>query len=111
MGGYCTCHDRNQQYRSFLHGMSNLLNLLNLTNRIIDTYYPLHKLTKKEFKQTLKPWITTGILNSIQRKDELFRRYMACKDNVIKSNTHNEYKALKNRITSLIHFSKKKLLY
>ena len=28
-------------------------------------------------------------------------------DNVIKSNTHNEYKALKNRITSLIHFSKK----
>ena len=82
-------------------------NLLNLTNRIIDTYYPLHKLTKKEFKQTLKPWITTGILNSIQRKDELFRRYMACKDNVIKSNTHNEYKALKNRITSLIHFSKK----
>ena len=82
-------------------------NLLKLTDRIIDTYYPLHKLTKKEFKQTLKPWITTGILNSIQRKDELFRKYLACKDNIIKTNIHNEYKALKNRITSLIHFSKK----
>ena len=54
-------------------------NLLTLTDKIVDTYYPLHKLTKKEFKQTLKPWITTGILNSIKRKDELFRRYMNCK--------------------------------
>ena len=82
-------------------------NLLTLTDKVIDTYYPLHKLTKKEFKQTQKPWITTGILNSIKRKDELFRKYMNCKNIIVKSNTHTEYKALKNRITSLIHFSKK----
>ena len=73
---------------------TSMNNLLKLTDRIIDTYYPLHKLTKKEFKQTLKPWITTGILNSIQRKDELFRKYLACKDNIIKTNIHNEYKTL-----------------
>ena len=51
-------------------------NLLKITDEIVDKYYPSHKLTRKEFKQTLKPWITTGILNSIKRKDELFKKYM-----------------------------------
>ena len=83
-------------------------NLLKITDEIVDKYYPSHKLTRKEFKQTLKPWITTGILNSIKRKDELFKKYMNCKNNVIKDAIHIEYKTLKNRITSLIHFSKKK---
>jgi len=38
------------------------------TDKLLDVYYPLEKLTKKEFKQTIKPWITAGILNSIKRK-------------------------------------------
>ena len=54
-------------------------NLLRISDQIIDKYYPLHKLTRKEFKQTRKPWITNGILKSIKRKDELFRKYMKCK--------------------------------
>ena len=82
-------------------------NLLKLTDHTVDKYYPLQKLTRKEFKQTLKPWITTGILNSIKRKDELFKKYMNCKNSTIKDNLHKEYKTLKNRITSLIYFSKK----
>ena len=85
----------------------SLNNLLRVADRIIDNYYPLHKLTRKEFKQTLKPWITNGIICSIKRKDELFYKYMKCKNIVNKTNIHNEYKALKNRITSLIHISKK----
>ena len=82
-------------------------NLLRETNNIIDNYYPNKKLTKKEFKQTTKPWITAGILNSINRKDKLFRKYMNCKSATVKATLNIEYKALKNRITSLIHFSKK----
>ena len=82
-------------------------NLLRETNNIIDNYYPNKKLTKKEFKQTTKPWITAGILNSINRKDKLFRKYMNCKSATVKATINVEYKALKNRITSLIHFSKK----
>ena len=73
----------------------------------MDKYYPLRKLTRKEFKQTLKPWIATGVLNSIKRKDQLFNRYVNCKDYTTKTNIHVEYKALKNRITSLIFLSKK----
>ena len=36
-------------------------NLLRVSDQIIDKYYPLHKLTRKEFKQTHKPWTTNGI--------------------------------------------------
>ena len=82
-------------------------NLLQKTDKLLDVYYPLEKLTKKEFKQTIKPWITAGILNSIKRKNELFRKYMKCKNNTVRDNIHNEYKSLKNRITNLIQISKK----
>ena len=82
-------------------------NLLRVSDQIIDKYYPLHKLTRKEFKQTRKPWITNGILKSIKRKDELFRKYMKCKTQIIKIDIHSEYKTLKNYITTLIHISKK----
>ena len=75
-------------------------NLLKTSDQIIDKYYPLRRLTRKEFKQTLKPWITTGILNSIKRKDQLFNRFVNCKDYITKTNIHVEYKALKNRITN-----------
>ena len=64
----------------------SLNNLLRVADRIIDNYYPLHKLTRKEFKQTLKPWITNGIVCSIIRKDELFHKYMKCKNIVNKTN-------------------------
>ena len=86
---------------------NSMNNLLDKTNKLIDKYYPSRKLTKKEFKQTVKPWITKGIITSIKRKDDLFHSYINCKNTVRKQTIHNEYKALKNRITSLIHFSKK----
>ena len=82
-------------------------NLLNEANQLIDNYYPNRKLTRKEFKQTMKPWITKGILTSIKRKDDLFHKYINCKNLVTKASIHIEYKAVKNRITSLIYMSKK----
>ena len=43
-------------------------NLLRETNNIIDNYYPNKKLNKKQVKETMKPWITAGILNSIKKE-------------------------------------------
>ena len=86
---------------------NSLNNLLSCTDNLMDKYVPLKKLNKREFKQTLKPWITPGIRNSIKRKDKLYRKYMNMKNATAKKNIHTEYKALKNRINSLIHFSKK----
>ena len=82
-------------------------NLLHKTDNLLDKYIPLKKLTKEEFKQSRSPWITNGILKSISRKDKLFDKYRKCKNNAIKADIHIEYKRLKNRITSLIYFSKK----
>ena len=47
----------------------SLNNLLTHTDRLTDRYIPAKKLTNKEFKQTVKPWITLGIRTSIKRKD------------------------------------------
>ena len=78
-----------------------------LYNNCLDKHAPLRKLTNKEFKQKFKPWITTGIINSIKRKHSIFKKYIQCKDNFRKEALHNEYKALRNRINILIQDSKK----
>ena len=39
-------------------------------NDLLDLYLPLKKMTKMELKQQLN-WITTGILNSMKRRDRL----------------------------------------
>ena len=41
------------------------------TDNLTDRYLPNKRLNDKEFKQTVKPWITLGIRTSIKRKDEL----------------------------------------
>ena len=81
--------------------------LLSHTDRLTDLYSPANKLSNKEFKQTNKPWITLGIRNSIKRKDKLFKKYIHMKNSPIRDNIRTEYKALKNRINSLIYHSKK----
>ena len=52
----------------------------NKINEVMDTYIPLKKLTKKDLKLQLKPWITPGISNSIKRRDRLLRKYIKAKD-------------------------------
>ena len=85
----------------------SLNNLLYHTDRLTDSYIPAKKLTNKEFKQTVKPWITLGIRTSIKRKDKLFNKYMNTKHPPTKNDIHTEYKTLKNKINSLIYHSKK----
>ena len=81
-------------------------NLLETTTNIIDKYMPSRKITNKEYKRNYKPWITTGILNSISRKNKLHHKYVKYKDILLKNQKYNEYKVLKNRITELIRISK-----
>ena len=85
----------------------SLNNLLTHTDRLTDCYIPANKLTNKEFKQSIKPWITPGIRTSIKRKDKLFKKYINSKHLPTKDTIHTEYKVLKNKINSLIYHSKK----
>ena len=68
---------------------------------------PLKKITNKEYKRRYKPWISKGILKSITRKNELFKKYARCKNNLLKTHKYKEYRVLKNYLIEIIKISKK----
>ena len=68
---------------------------------------PWRKLSRKELRIQAKPWLTAGILNSIQRRDKLLGKCIEAKDPTRKVTLRPEYKALRNRITYIIDASKK----
>ena len=75
-------------------------------NSLLDVYAPTKKLTNKQIKTNLKPWITSGIKKSIIARDNLLRLFIKCKDNTQKSILHNQYKTYRNSIVNLIRKSK-----
>ena len=66
-------------------------------------------MTKRELKQQLKPWITTGILNSMTRRDRLQKRIAKSKNEQLKKQYHEDYKKLRNQIVTLCRINKKLL--
>ena len=52
-------------------------------------------MTQREFKRKFKPWITDGVLNSVNRKNKLHNKI------------HNEYKILRNQVNEIIQLNKK----
>ena len=73
----------------------------------MDKHIPIKKLTNKEHKRKYKPWITSGILTSISRKNKLYNRYSKIKDEHRKKQIFEEYKILRNTVNELIKISKK----
>ena len=71
------------------------------TNNIIDKYMLLRKSTNKEYKRKYKPWITRGILKSIDQKNKLHQQIVKYKDPKIKEDIYTKYKVIKNRITDI----------
>ena len=53
-------------------------------NDLLDLYLPLRKMTKRELKKQHKPWITTGILNSMKRRDKLQKKFAKSKNEQLK---------------------------
>ena len=82
------------------------IKLFESTSKVIDDYIPL-RITNNEFKRRYKPWISKGILISINRKNKLYKKYIKCASNDSKLLTFNEYKTLKNQINELVHLGKK----
>ena len=76
-------------------------------NTILDKHMPWRKMSRKEMRVQAKPWLTTGILNSIKRRDKLLGKYINAKDPTRRETLRNEYKILRNRITYIINVSKK----
>ena len=73
---------------------------------ILDKHMPKRKITKEEFKQRYKPWITFGLLSSMKRRDKLLKKYIRIKNHTNKQIAHNDYKTLRNQILELTKASK-----
>ena len=76
-------------------------------NSIIDKYMPLRKMTKKEIKQKMKPWITIDIQTKIRNREKFYKKFIKAKDPLIKEEYHQMYKELRNQIVTLCRDGKK----
>ena len=72
--------------------------IYNKLNKLVKKHAPLKPLSKRKFKQSLKPWITKGLLKSIKIKN---------KNALFASGDIDKYKFYRNKITTLIRQSKK----
>ena len=86
---------------------SSMGRFMELMNDLVDKHVPLEKVTQKEYKRKFKPWINDDILHKISNKNKIFKKYVKCKNIEDKRKLHEEYKILKNEITSLTRISKK----
>ena len=63
-------------------------------NEILDKHAPFKELSIQEEKLSKKPWITTGILNSIENKNRLYRKVIRAKDPARITNFRNKFKLI-----------------
>ena len=75
-------------------------------NSIIDRHAPLKKMSLKERKLKLKPWITKGILTSIDNKNKTYGKYCRAKDENRKYELHTLFKQYQNSLNNIIRVSK-----
>ena len=81
-------------------------NFYSSVEKLLNKHAPLVKLSKKEFKQQLKPWITSGIRKSMKYRDNLLNKYINCKNLENKENLFANYKTYRNYIVKLTRQNK-----
>ena len=83
----------------------SLSTLINITNEIIDKHAPVVKCNnRKQFKR--KPWITNGLLNSINTKEKLYKRFIKEKNPTKKSQKEVKFKRYRNILSQALKTSK-----
>ena len=76
--------------------------------KVLDDNAPLKKLSIKQSKNKLKPWITKGIRKSISQKQHLYKRFVNAKTNLTKESLYTKYKKYRNKTNQVIRASKKR---
>ena len=70
--------------------------------KIIDKHSPLRYLNKNEIAIKAKPWLTRGILKSINIRTKYYKKYLQTND----EKWFDLYKLYRNKINHLLHLSK-----
>ena len=73
---------------------------------LLDHHIPTVKLTKRQIKSELKPWITKGLRRSISKRDFYHRKAIKAKDEHIKIHFQNLFTKYRNLIVTLCRQSK-----
>lgn len=76
---------------------------LSIFKNTLNIHAPLRKRSRKEQKLHSKPWITNGILKSIQNKNRLFKKCIKSND----KKDWDEYKSYRNQLTHIKQNAKK----
>lgn len=76
---------------------------LTVSTNIINKFVPLRKLSRREVKFSVKPWITTALRKSINTKNSLYKKFIASQSELV----HSKYKIYRNKLNHLLHLSKK----
>ena len=90
-------NDPNQDYSSFVKTFSDLYN----------ECIPMKKCKIKKKNNPQSPWITKGLLKSINIKNKLYKQYLKCPD----KNRLQKFKTYRNKLNNLIRKSKREYYY
>ena len=80
----------------------------NVITKLLDEMAPLRKLTKKEISLKQHPWISNGIITSMNKRNKLYKAFLLEKNCTERDQIHTTYKKYRNMIISLIRKSKRK---
>ena len=77
---------------------------ISTVNSLVVQYLPTTKLTKKQ--RSKKPWITSGLIKSMSKRDFYFRKFLQSKTEESRISYHNLFKCYRNQIVNLCRRSK-----
>ena len=77
---------------------------ISTVNSLVDRHLPTRKTTKKQSSK--KPWITSGIIKSMSKRDFFFRKFVNAKTAESRDSYHSQFKFYRNQIVTLCRLSK-----
>ena len=80
--------------------------ILLATKDAIDQNFPYKKVTRKEAKLILNPWMTKEILKERKIRDDLKMKF--CKHKIVNSEDHINYKRYRNKVRIMIRDARRK---
>ena len=81
-------------------------NFYNNINYTLDEFAPFKKLNKGQIKLKTKPWINKEAQHLMWERDKLFKKFRTASDDDAKNIFFNNYKNLRNELTSLKRINK-----
>ena len=75
---------------------------IDIFRKTLNIHAPLRRQSRKETKLKNKPWLSKGILKSIQQKKLLYKRALKLND----SSTWAQYKVYRNKLTHIKEYAK-----